>query len=178
MEPSLLPLSGESLNEKTANMSDEARCDVSVRGFWSAGQVAFLDIRIFNPNAARYANQSLKKCYESNEKEKKRNYNERVREIDHGTFTPIVMSATGGMGRESSMFYKRLAEVICERRFQPYAVVASWIQRKLSFSLIRSLGMCLRGIRSVSSSKLLVESAASKDIVSSEVTSRINSLDC
>ena len=42
IEPSLQPLTGEGFNEKTANISDEVRCDVSVRGFWCAGQVAFL----------------------------------------------------------------------------------------------------------------------------------------
>ena len=50
---------------------DEARCDVSARGFWSGGQVAFLDLRVFNPNTNRYVNQSLKKTYEFNEKKRK-----------------------------------------------------------------------------------------------------------
>ena len=84
--------------------TDEARCDVGNRGFWSAGQVAFLDVRVFNPNANRHVNQSLKKIHEINEKEKKRAYNERVQEIEHDSFTPIVMSATGSMTRECSKF--------------------------------------------------------------------------
>ena len=95
--------------------TDEARCDVGNRGFWSAGQVTFLDVRVFNPNANRYVNQSLKKTCEIHEKEKKRAYNERVQEIEHGSFTPIVMSATGGMARECSNFYSRLSEMIAEK---------------------------------------------------------------
>ena len=62
----------------------EARCNVSASGFWFAGQVAYLDVRVFNPNARRYVNQNLRKSYEINEKEKKRAYNERVQEIEHG----------------------------------------------------------------------------------------------
>ena len=77
-EPPLQPVIGEELRERSAITTGEARCDVSARGFWSAGQVAFLDVRVFNPNANRYVNQSLKKTYEINEKEKKRAYNERV----------------------------------------------------------------------------------------------------
>ena len=95
--------------------TDEARCDVGTRGFWSAGQVAFLDVRVFNPNANRYVNQSLKKTCEIHEKEMKRAHNERVQEIEHGSFTPIVMSATGGMARECSNFYSRLSEMIAEK---------------------------------------------------------------
>ena len=38
-------------SEKTANISDQARADISARGFWLTGQLAFLDVRVFNPTA-------------------------------------------------------------------------------------------------------------------------------
>ena len=88
------------------------RLDVCARGFWQAGQMAFFDVRVFNPNARRYAKQELSKTYQLNEKEKKRLYNERIMQVEHGTFTPLVMSATGGMGRESSKFHSRLSDLI------------------------------------------------------------------
>ena len=78
------------------------RLDVCARGFSQASQMAFFDVRVFNPNARRYAKQELLKTYQLNEKEKKRLYNERIMQVEYGTFTPLVMSATGGMGRESS----------------------------------------------------------------------------
>ena len=78
LKPLLQPLTGEELCESFAITTNEARCDVSARGFWSPVQVAFLNVRVFNPNPNRYVNQSLKKTYEINEKEKKRAYNERV----------------------------------------------------------------------------------------------------
>ena len=43
--------------------------------------------------AKRYVNQSMKKAYEINEKEKKRHYNDRIMQLEHGTFTPLVFSA-------------------------------------------------------------------------------------
>ena len=49
--------------------------------------------------AARYVNQDLSKSFETNEKEKKRADNERIQNIEHGTFTPLVFACTGGMGR-------------------------------------------------------------------------------
>ena len=75
---------------------------------------------MFNPNANRYANQNLSRAYESNEKEKKKACNERVLEVEQGSFTPIVMSATGGMARESKKNYARLSEMVSEKRNQPY----------------------------------------------------------
>ena len=64
------------------------RLDVRARGFWERGQQAFFDLRVFDPNTCRYLNKSLQHCHVINENEKKRTYNERVLQIDHGTFTP------------------------------------------------------------------------------------------
>ena len=50
------------------------------------------------------------------------------------------MSATGGMGRESSRFYSRLSELISEKRESSYSIVATWIRRKIIFALIKSIG--------------------------------------
>ena len=51
LEPPLQPLTGEELCERLAITTDEVPFDVIAGGFWSAGQVAFLDVRVFNPNA-------------------------------------------------------------------------------------------------------------------------------
>ena len=102
---------------------------------------------------------------ERKEKQKKRAYNERVQEMEHGSFTPIVMSATGGMTMKCSKFYSCLSEMIAEKRDQPYSVIASWIHRKISFSLIRSIGMCIGGSRSVMSSNDLLTSTISPPLL-------------
>ena len=81
------------------------------------------------------------------------------------------MSATGGMARECSKFYSCLSETIAEKRDQPYSIV-SWIRRKISFSFIRSFGMCIGGSRSVTSSDDLLTSATN-DAVPSELTFNI-----
>ena len=121
VEPMLHELTGEEFTEKSSIKTSEARLDVKARGFWQAGQLAFFDIRVFNPMAKRYANQILKKSYETNEVEKKRKYNERVMQIEHGTFTPLVFSATGGMGREASKVFRRVAEAIAEKKNTEYS---------------------------------------------------------
>ena len=72
IEPTLQQLTGKSLHERTANITDEARADIAARGFWISGQQAFFDIRVFNPMAQRYGSQELTKAYQINECEKKK----------------------------------------------------------------------------------------------------------
>ena len=82
-------------------------------------------------------------------KRQKHLYNERIKQVEHSTFIPLLMSATGGMGRESSKFYSRLSELISEKRELSNSIVATWIQRKIIIAFIKSIEMCLRGSRSV-----------------------------
>ena len=96
--------------------------------------MTLLDVRVFKPNSKRNVNQNLKKTYEINKKERKIVYNERVQEIEHGSFGSIVMSATGGMARECSKFYSRLSEMIDEKRDQPCSVIAVDTQKNIFYS--------------------------------------------
>ena len=144
IEPALQSLSGEEIK---GNQSDEARSDISARGFWIRGQRAFFDIRVFDPNAQRYQSKTLRKCYEINEQEKKREYSSRILKVEQGTFTPLVFSATGGMGRECSMFVKKLSQLISIKRKKELSVVTYGIRCKISFALLRSCLLCIRGSR-------------------------------
>ena len=91
IEPQLMPITGEQL-PSSANKSDDARADISTRGFWQDGQKAFFDVKVFNPFAQCHLNSSLEKNFANNEKEKKRHYNKCVIELEHGTFSPLVFT--------------------------------------------------------------------------------------
>ena len=97
VEPMLTPLTGEKFTYKTANTDANARLDVSARGVWVKGSKAFFDVRVFNPLAQCYSNQTLKAAHKTNENSKKREYGERVLNVEHGSFTPLVFSCLGGM---------------------------------------------------------------------------------
>ena len=71
IEPALRPLTGEQL-QGNANLSDEARVNISARSFWQEGQKAFFDVRVFNPFAQSYLNQNLQNTFASNERERKK----------------------------------------------------------------------------------------------------------
>ena len=85
--------------------------------------------------------------------------------VENDTFTPLVMSATGVMGRESSKFYSGLSELISEKRESIYIIVATWIRRKIIFALVKSIGMYLRGSRSVSHREKLEQSVKDDELL-------------
>ena len=85
------------------------------------------------------------------------------------------MSATSGMARKCSKCYSHLSAMIAEKRDQPYSEIALWIRRKISFSLIRSIGMCIQGSRSVTLYNDLLTSKTNI-AVASEVISNIVSV--
>ena len=117
-EPILQEVHNEDLQQRAINNSKEARLDTSALNFWSTGQRAFFDVRVFNTHAQRYRRMGIEKSFRTNENEKKKSYCDRVLQIENGTFTPLVFATNGGMGKECGRFYKRLAEMIAEKRFQ------------------------------------------------------------
>ena len=149
IEPTLQQLTGESIHERTAYITDEARVGIIARGFWISGQRAFFEIRVFNPMPQRYRSQELTTAYETNELEEKRQYNGRILEVEHGSFTPLVMTALGGMGREASKFYFHLSETIAEKRKERYSVITNLISQKIPFALVNCVCMCVGGSRSI-----------------------------
>ena len=114
IEPKLGELTGDTFRYRTANTKEDARLDVAARGFWTRGSKAYFDVRIFNPTANSYTNLSSNAAHIQNENEKKRQYNERVIQGKHGTFTPLVFTCFGGMGPECKTFFKKLSIMIAE----------------------------------------------------------------
>ena len=132
---------------KTAKKNDEVPLDICARSFWVSGQKLFFGVTVFNPNAQRYSKQTLKQCYSINENEKKRHYNTRIMEVDQGSFTPLVFTVAGGIGREVRAFYSRLATLLSLKNGTEKSKVTSWIRSKVNFALLRSMLLCLRGSR-------------------------------
>ena len=48
--------------------------------------------------------------FKEQEEEKKRKYQQRVLDVEMGSFTPPVYGTNGGMGADCNCFLKRLAE--------------------------------------------------------------------
>lgn len=149
VEPLLQPLSGEVLQGRSAIKEDDARSDIRARGFWTQSQNAFFDVKVFYPHASSLQSKKLSSVFKSCEQEKKRQYNERILQVEHGSFTPLIFSACGGMGREAQAMIRKLAQKMADKRNESYPKVITWIRCRLAFSLARSAIRCIRGSRSI-----------------------------
>ena len=145
IEQQLLPVEGELDNVKGAEKGDESRMDVTALGFWGAWRRAFFDIRVFDPFAPSYAKKSLSSLFQTHEKEKKRKYGARVTEIEKSSFTPLIFTVTGGCGKECDIVLKKLATMIADKTGNTHSSVMSWIRTEISYTLLRSCIVCLRG---------------------------------
>ena len=146
-EPPLQKVVNKKGYMKTANTDDGARLDVRARGFWRRGQNAFFDVRVTNPNNNSQINTKLVTILKKHEDEKKRSYNRRVREVEHGSFTPLVFTTTGVMSHECTKFHKALAEKLSEKKGERYDVIMRYLRVKLSFLALKATLLCLRGSR-------------------------------
>ena len=68
-------------------------------------------------------------------------------EIEHGTFTPLVMDTNGGMGKECTTFLTSLAQQLAEKQNEEDGIIVSWIRACLSFEILKSAILCVRGSR-------------------------------
>ena len=149
IEPDLQPLTGEQLSLATSNRAEGARLDVAANGFWGGRyERALFDVKVFNPYAYRHT--PLPALYRQQENMKKRAYEQRVLEVEHASFTPLVMSLTGGLSKAANSTYKRLASLLTAKWNSSYSSVMGWLRCRLMFSLLRSSIMCIRGARSSS----------------------------
>eukprot|EP00117_Sycon_ciliatum_P023019 scpid36326/ scgid19687/ len=110
-------MTGEQLQYRTANVEDHARLDVAASGLWgSRFERTLIDVRVFNPYARSNQSAPRTTVYHRHEREKRRHYEERVRQVEHATFVPAVMSASGGMGKAATALYKRVASLLAAKR--------------------------------------------------------------
>ena len=107
IEPDLQPVSADQLNGASANSQDGARLDIFANGVWGRRfENSFFDVGVFNPFAPSNRNQDSAAIHKKHEREKKRAYEQRIREVEHSSFTPLVLSTTGSTGKEATNFLK------------------------------------------------------------------------
>ena len=146
-EPPLLPTTAENLQTASGEPPSRARLDISAVGLWSTFERTFLDIRVTHPTSPSYAGISTSTLYRQHENEKKRKYQQRVIDIEKGSFTPVVFTTSGGCGPEADRFHKRVAKLISDKRKEKYSDVVRYMRTRLSFALLKSILISLRGVR-------------------------------
>ena len=132
----------------TANHAPDARMDVFCLGLWGKLQKSYIDVRIFHPGAPSYRSKTLKSLYSSQEALKKRAYAKRVIEIEKGTFSPFVLSTSGGLAPESDRILRTLAGKIVKQHHNSYREAIEYLRLRIRFAILRVCLISLRGTRS------------------------------
>ena len=104
---------------------DGAKLDIAASGCWGGHhEKTYFDVRVFNPLASSNRCANISSCYKKHESIKKQAYEQRIREVEHGTFTPLVL-------------HTKLS-LLADKRNNNYNSTLSWLRCRLSFLLLRS----------------------------------------
>ena len=148
LELRLQPIDNEIFDLRTKTTSPEARLHIKAGGFWSKGVTAFFYIRVTHVNSrSNQDREPTAMIFKVQENEKKRKYQQRVLDVEMGSFTPLVFATKGGMGVECQMFLRDLAEELSKKDGEPYVALITWLRTRLSFEILRSVHLCVRGSR-------------------------------
>ena len=70
-----------------------------------------------------------------------------MKRSENTTLAPLVFTTTGGMVDECLRYHSRLAELLSAKKQESCATTISWVRAKVSFAILRSALLCLRGSR-------------------------------
>ena len=143
VEPQLQPLDNERFNLRSAVTSPEARLDFKEGGVWSRGVTAFFDVGVTHFNSRCNQGKTTATIFKEQEEEKKWKDQQKVLDVEMGSFTPVAFGTNGEMGADCNCFLKRLAKKLSEKN------AITWIRTLLSFEIVRSAHTCVRGSRTL-----------------------------
>jgi hypothetical protein len=126
--------------------SPELRGDLAVHGFWTKGQTAIFDVRITDTDQPSNRNTAPSKVLLRHEKEKKNKYGD-LCIAKRQTFTPLVFSIDGLLGKEATAASKRLASSLAGKWKRSYSEICGYVRSRISIALVRSSSRCLRADR-------------------------------
>ena len=111
-------------------------------------KIEFFDVKIFNP-FDKSCPKNIEDAYSYHENIKKLKYEPRVINVEKGTFSPLIFSCTGGAGPSATRVIQQVARKLSLKNDDSYANIITFIRTKISFALLRSSVLCLRGSRSL-----------------------------
>ena len=131
----------------STNTEDAARLEIAARDFWRPRQRAFFDIRIFKANAQSIISRNIEEIFSHHERKKARQYNDRIVNVEHGSFTPLIFSTHGDYSQLTSRFIYQLAKLTSQKRNICFSESKSWLNSKFSNLVARLTILCIRGSR-------------------------------
>ena len=106
-----------------------------------------LCLRVTHVNSRSNQGKHTATIFKEQENEMKRKYNQRVMDVEMGTFTPVVFGTNEGMGLDCQNFLRTLANKLSSKHNEPYGKVISWLRIQLSLGILRIVHRCVRDSR-------------------------------
>ena len=94
--------------------------DLGIRGAWETQRMALFDVRVTDTDAASYVTQPVRSVLAKAETDKKKKYGAAC-ELRRASFTPLVVSVDGALGRESNAFLNRLSATLATKWDRSYS---------------------------------------------------------
>ena len=121
-ETHLQPLSREHMSLLTANTDANAHSDIAADGVWGGRfERSYFDVQVFNPFAQSNLQIPLDAIYRRHKLDKIHQYAQRVREVEHSSFTPSIFFSSGGWVRLLLLFISELP--LCWQRRSTFLLV-------------------------------------------------------
>ena len=120
--------------------------DQSIRSVWQPKTVALFDVHVTDTDTLLHSQRVVTAVLFSAEEEKKKKYSEAAA-LRRASFTSLVVSVDGVLGREANVFVKQLAQKLAHKWDKSNSEVIGWMRARLSFAILRATNLCLRGSR-------------------------------
>ena len=101
--------------------------------------MALFDVRVTDTDAPSHSQRVVTAIL-------KKKYSEAAA-LRRASFTPLVVSVDGVLGREASFFIKQLAQKLAHKWDKSNSEVLGWMRALLLFARLRATNFCLRGSR-------------------------------
>ena len=88
IEPELQDISENTQLASGTNLANGARLDIAARGVFGRRDITYFDVRVTNPNCMTNRQKTLQEIYAEHERQKMVSYNDRVLQVEKGTFVP------------------------------------------------------------------------------------------
>ena len=130
------------------NREDAARPDIGARLLTTQPASVLRHSRL-HANAQSNISRNIEETFSDHEREKARQYCERIVNAEHGSFTPIYFSTHGVYSQLTSQFIYQLAKLIAQKRNICCWESKSWLNSKLSNLVARLPILCIRGSKKI-----------------------------
>ena len=146
VEPHLRPLDNETFTNSTCT-EDEAKLDIA-KGIWgSRFERSFYHVKIFNPYAPTNRIKDTKDSYLLHENLKRLKYQDRIKDIEHESFSPLIFATTVGASPITHKLIRRIDSLIAQKSNERYSEVIYFISTHVGFTLLKRTILCIRGCR-------------------------------